>query len=146
MRRIDELYTANATRGSRKMFDRLRIERNSVNRKHILRLIRFIKLLVICPNTNILRLLAEAKVYPNLIRDMVIVTSNQVLHADITNIRLSRGFRYPMAILDWYSKKVSPRSCPIPPTRSLSDFGFFLHRNSLSPFSLHAYAAFWLLS
>ena len=37
---------------------------------------------------------------------MLIVKPNQVWCADITYIRLSHGFVYLVAILDWYSRKV----------------------------------------
>ena len=106
MRRMDELYTADPTWGSRKMRDRLRIEGHSVNRKRIQRLMRIMGLQVIYPKRHLSRPLAGAKVYPYLLRDLSIVKPNQVWCADITYIRLSHGFIYLVAILDWYSRKV----------------------------------------
>src|SRR5271157_5902450 len=106
MRRIDELYTADPTWGSRKMRDRLRLEGHPVNRKRIQRLMRIMGLQVIYPKRHLSRPLAGAKVYPYLLRDLMIVKPNQVWCADITYIRLSHGFIYLVAILDWYSRKV----------------------------------------
>jgi putative transposase len=106
MRRMDELYTADPTWGSRKMRDRLRLEGHPVNRKRIQRLMRIMGLQVIYPKRHLSRPLAGAKVYPYLLRDLMIVRPNQVWCADITYIRLSHGFIYLVAILDWYSRKV----------------------------------------
>jgi putative transposase len=106
MRRIDELYTADPTWGSRKMRDRLRLEGHAVNRKRVQRLMRIMGLQVIYPKRHLSRPLVGAKVYPYLLRDIAIVRANQVWCADITYIRLAHGFVYLAAILDWASKKV----------------------------------------
>ncbi len=45
-------------------------------------------------------------VYPNLIRDVVIERPNQVWAADITYVRLVRGFVYLAVLLDLFSRKV----------------------------------------
>jgi len=44
--------------------------------------------------------------YPNLIKDLVITTINQVWGADITYIRLKKGFVYLAGIIDFYSRKI----------------------------------------
>lgn len=46
------------------------------------------------------------RVYPNLIRGLVINRPNQVWAADITYVRLVRGFVYLAVILDLFSRKV----------------------------------------
>jgi len=48
----------------------------------------------------------EHEIYPYLLRDVEIVRPNQVWSADITYIRMMRGFIYLVAILDWYSRYV----------------------------------------
>ncbi len=48
----------------------------------------------------------EHKIYPYLLRNLVIDRSNQVWCADITYIPVKRGFLYLVAIMDWYSRKV----------------------------------------
>jgi putative transposase len=48
----------------------------------------------------------QHKVYPYLLRDLEITRPNQVWAADITYIRMARGWVYLMAILDWFSRYV----------------------------------------
>lgn len=49
---------------------------------------------------------ANHRIYPYLLRGMAVTVPNQVWSADITYIRLTGGFVYLVAILDWYSRKV----------------------------------------
>src|ERR1700757_3685074 len=46
------------------------------------------------------------RIYPYLLRDMMIDRPNQVWCADITYIPMQRGFHYLVAIMDWMSRKV----------------------------------------
>jgi putative transposase len=46
------------------------------------------------------------RIYPYLLRDLTIDHADQVWAADITYIRLRRGFAYLVAIMDWYSRYV----------------------------------------
>ena len=46
------------------------------------------------------------KIYPYLLRGLEIAQPNQVWCADITYIRLARGFVYLTAVMDWYSRYV----------------------------------------
>jgi transposase InsO family protein len=48
----------------------------------------------------------EHPVYPNLAREMNVTTMNQLWVADITYVRIVRGFVYLAAILDAYSRRV----------------------------------------
>jgi putative transposase len=48
----------------------------------------------------------EHKVYPYLLRDLVIDRPNQVWATDITYIPMSKGFLYLVAIMDWHSRAV----------------------------------------
>ncbi len=56
------------------------------------------------PNTS--RPHPQHKVYPYLLRGVVVTPPNQVLRPDITYIRLARGFVYLVAVIDGYSRKV----------------------------------------
>lgn len=49
---------------------------------------------------------SEHKVYPYLLKGLKIDYPNQVWATDITYIRLSHGFVYLVAIIDWYSRKI----------------------------------------
>ena len=60
----------------------------------------------ICPGPNTSRRRLEHTVSPYLLRGLVIERPNQVWSADITYIRLIRGFAYLVAILDWFSRYV----------------------------------------
>ena len=46
------------------------------------------------------------KVYPYLLRNLIVERPNQVWAADITYIPMSRGFMYLVAVIDWHSRKV----------------------------------------
>lgn len=46
------------------------------------------------------------KVYPYLLRNLVIDRPNQVWAANITYIPMARGFVYLVAIVDWHSRRV----------------------------------------
>jgi putative transposase len=48
----------------------------------------------------------EHRIYPYLLRDLTIDHADQVWAADITYIRLRKGFAYLVAIMDWYSRYV----------------------------------------
>src|SRR5690606_28260125 len=58
------------------------------------------------PGPNLSRRNQKHRVYPYLLRGMVIATPNQVWGTDITYIRLARGWLYLVALLDWYSRYV----------------------------------------
>ncbi|MBF0227931.1 MAG: IS3 family transposase [Desulfobacterales bacterium] len=45
-------------------------------------------------------------IYPYLLRSLKIERPNQVWATDITYIRLSKGFAYLVAIMDWYSRYI----------------------------------------
>jgi putative transposase len=46
------------------------------------------------------------KIYPYLLKDLVIDRPNQVWATDITYIPMAKGFAYLVAIMDWYTRKV----------------------------------------
>lgn len=48
----------------------------------------------------------EHKIYPYLLRGLVITRQNQVWSADITYVSLPKGFMYLVAIIDWFSRYV----------------------------------------
>jgi len=106
MRRLDELYLATPFYGTRRMAAVLRREGWSVNRKRVRRLMRVMGLEAIYQKPNTSRPHPQHKVYPYLLRGLVIDRPNQVWCADITYIPMARGFVYLVAVMDWFSRRV----------------------------------------
>ena len=106
MRLIDEAYTQRPFYGVRKMTAHLRRVGQQVNPKRVRRLMRQMGLEAIYPKKR-LSLAGEGhKRYPYLLRDLLIEQPDQVWCADITYLRLRRGFVYLAAVMDWYSRYV----------------------------------------
>jgi putative transposase len=84
MRRMDELYTAAPFYGSRRMVAVLRRDGWRVNRKRVRRLMRLMGLEAIYQKPTTSKGHPEHKVYPYLLRGLVIERPNQVWCADIT--------------------------------------------------------------
>lgn len=103
---LDAQYTETPFYGSRKMTALLRKRGFMVNRKRVQRLMRTLGLAGMAPGPNTSRPHPEHKIYPYLLRGLVIDHPGQVWSTDITYVRLLHGFVYLVAIMDWYSRKV----------------------------------------
>jgi len=103
---IDRQFLDTPFYGVRQMTWHLRAEGWQVNVKRVRRLMRKMGLMPIYqrPRTSIPA--PGHKIYPYLLRDLVIDRPNQVWCTDITYIPLARGFLYLVAIMDWWSRKV----------------------------------------
>jgi putative transposase len=77
-----------------------------VNRKRVQRLMRILGLAGMAPGPNTSLPHPQHKVYPYLLRGVVVTRPNQVWSTDITYIRLAHGFVYLVAVIDWYSRRV----------------------------------------
>lgn len=106
MRRLDELYTEMPFFGVRRMTAVLKREGFLVNHKRIERLMRVMGLCAVYPKPKTSRSLPEHQKYPYLLRNLLIERANQVWASDITYIRMSNGFLYLVAVMDWYSRFV----------------------------------------
>jgi putative transposase len=106
MRRIDEQYLATPFYGSRRMVAVLRREGYTVNRKRVRRLMRLMGIEAIYQKPNTSQRHPDHKVYPYLLRGLVIDRPNQVWCADITYIPMAKGFVYLVAVMDWFSRRV----------------------------------------
>jgi putative transposase len=106
MRMLDQQYTATPFYGVKKMTHFLREQGYTVGKDRVRTLLRLMGLEAIYPRRSFSHGGAEHKVYPYLLREVNITQPNQVWSADITYIRLLRGFAYLVAILDWYSRYV----------------------------------------
>jgi putative transposase len=106
MRLIDEQYLKTPSWGSRSMRNHLRRLGYKINRKRVQRLMRLMGLEAIYPKPKTSRPHPAHKVYPYLLRNMVVERPNQVWAADITYIPMNRGFMYLVAVMDWHSRKI----------------------------------------
>jgi len=103
---IDEEYMRHPFYGSRQMRSYLRRKGHNVNRKRVQRLMRLMGLVSVAPKPNTSKKNKAHKVYPYLLKDLMIERPNQVWCTDITYVRMQGGFVYLVAIMDWYSRKV----------------------------------------
>jgi putative transposase len=103
---IDAEYTLHPFYGSRKMVVHLGKVGYLVNRKRVQRLMRILGLAGMAPGPNTSHPHPQHKIYPYLLRGVIVSRPNQVWSTDITYIRLARGFVYLTAVIDWYSRKV----------------------------------------
>jgi putative transposase len=107
MRLIDEEYLRHPFFGTRKMRDYLLRLGHKVNRKRVQRLMRLMGLESIAPRKKRTTVPDKAhKVYPYLLRGLLIERPNQVWVSDITYIPMRGGFVYLTAVMDWYSRYV----------------------------------------
>jgi len=106
---IDELYTARPHLGRYGMTDALAQEcLIEVNPKRVRRLMKTLGLEAVYPrpHRNTSRACMEHPKHPYLLRNLEITAADQVWCADITYIRLHRGFAYLVAVLDWFTRCV----------------------------------------
>lgn len=106
LHKIDEIYTGNPYYGTRRMAKELADYGYHVGRDKIRTCYQILGLEAIYPKINLSKRNHEHKVYPYLLRDIVVDRVNQVWSADITYVRLKQGFVYLVAIIDWYSRYI----------------------------------------
>ena len=106
MKLIDEQYTRTPFYGRRRMTAWLRSQGHRVNVKRVSRLMLLMGLEAIYPKPRLSRCNPEHRIYPYLLRGLLINKPNHVWCADITYIRLRRGFVYLMSVMDWFSRYV----------------------------------------
>ena len=106
MRRLDELFMAWPFLGSRRMTAMLRADGHAINRKRVQRLMRRMGIAALGPKPCTTTPAPGHKIFPYLLRNMVIDRPNQVWAADITFIPIGHGFLYLVAVIDWSSRAV----------------------------------------
>jgi len=108
MKMIDEQYVSTPCYGIDKMTEWLRLEGHWVNHKRVRRLMRQMGLECIYPRPrrNLSSPDKQHRIYPYLLRDVSISRPDQVWSADITYIRMNRGWLYLVAVMDWFSRYV----------------------------------------
>lgn len=106
MRLLDEQYTATPFYGVERMTAVLQRQGLMIGHNRVRRLLRVMGLLAIYPKPHLSVGGPEHRVYPYLLRDLLVARPNQVWCADITYIRLKHGFAYLLALMDWFSRYV----------------------------------------
>jgi len=104
---IDDIYTKHPYFGSRRMSVMLSLGGSRiVNRKRVQRLMREMGIAAIYPRPNTSRVSNTHKVYPYLLRSYKTSYPNEVWSSDITYVKVSKGFCYLTAVIDWHSRYV----------------------------------------
>jgi putative transposase len=106
MRRIDELHLNYPFAGSRMLRDMLHQQGLVVGRRHIKTLMRRMGIEAIYRKPNTSKPAPGHRIYPYLLRNLVITRPNQVWSTDISYIPMARGFVYLVAVIDWFSRRV----------------------------------------
>lgn len=106
MQLIDQQFTETPFYGIRRMTAWLKTQGETVNPKRVARLMRKMGLEAIYPKPNLSVPGDNDRRYPYLLREMAITAVNEVWSTDITYIRLSQGFIYLVAVIDWFSRYV----------------------------------------
>ena len=106
MRLMDEQYLKTPFYGVRRFADWLGDQGYLVGLKRVRRLMRTLGLEAIYPKPRLSRCATEHRIYPYLLRSLKIARPDHVWCADITYIRLCRGFAYLVAVMDWFSRLV----------------------------------------
>lgn len=100
MRLIDEQFLKTPFYGVRRMCIWLRSLGHVINKKRVRRLMRQMGLQAVYPRPRTSLPADGHKIYPYLLKDLVIDRPNQVWATDITYIPMARGFMYLIAIMD----------------------------------------------
>src|SRR5262252_3018031 len=84
----------------------LALDGRAVNRKRVQRLMRLMGIAALGPKPRTSKPAPGHRIFPYLLRGMIIDRPNQVWAADITYIPVGRGFLYLVAVMDWASRAV----------------------------------------
>lgn len=101
MDKIDEVYTAHPFYGSRRIAKEI-----GINRKQVQRLMREMGIEALYPKLNLSKRNLQHKIYPYLLKGVTAGYPNHIVGTDITYIRMSKGFCYLTAFMDWFSRFV----------------------------------------
>ena len=106
MNELRELYQESPFYGYRRITVGLRQKGFIVNHKRVQRLMFSMGLKAIYPGKKTSIKNQEHKVFPYLLKGLIIDRPNQVWQVDITYIRIRRGFVYLICLIDVFSRKV----------------------------------------
>jgi putative transposase len=106
MRRMDELHLELPFAGSRMLRDLLNKEGIAIGRCHVTTLMKRLRIEALYRKPNTSKAKPGHKIYPYLLRGLMIDRPNQVWAMDITYVPMARGFVYLAAVIDWFSRRV----------------------------------------
>jgi putative transposase len=106
MRRIDELHLNFPFAGARMLRDMLKLEGFEVGRKHVRTLMDKMRVVALYRKRNTSAPNLAHRIYPYLLKNLLVEHPNQVWATDITYIPMKRGFVFLVAILDWATRRV----------------------------------------
>ena len=106
MNRIDRLHLEFPFAGSRMLRGLLCLEGFKVGRKRVRRLMKLMGVEALYQRPRTTKPAPGHKVYPYLLRNLVVERPNQVWAMDITYLPMARGFVYLTAVVDWYTRRV----------------------------------------
>ena len=106
MRRIDQLHLDYPFAGRRMLQSFLVCEGFRIGRLHVRTLMKRMGTEAIYRRPHTSKPAPGHKIYPYLLRHLVVDRPNQVWAMDITYIPMARGFVYLAAVVDWFSRKV----------------------------------------
>jgi len=107
MKKMDELFTENPTRGTRRLSKALKKRFGLVaGRDKVRHLMDIMGISAIYPEKNLSIANRSHKKYPYRLPGLAITRTDQVWSTDITYIRLKKGFVYLTAVIDGFSRYV----------------------------------------
>ena len=106
MHRIDALHLEHPFAGSRMLRDLMRQEGKTIGRLAVATLMRRMGIEALYRRPSTSKPTAGHKIYPYLLRNLVVDRPNQVWSMDITYVPMARGFVYLAAVVDWFSRRV----------------------------------------
>jgi putative transposase len=106
MRRLDEVHLTHPFLGARRLARLLQREGVDVGRRHVGTLLALMGIEAIYRKKRTSVPAQGHRIYPYLLRDVVIERPNQVWATDVTYLPMAQGFAYLVAILDLCSRKV----------------------------------------
>ena len=106
MRKMDEMYLEDPTRGTRRYSAELSAQGYKLGRDHARTLMILMGIAAIYPKPRTTVIDKTKYKYPYLLRNLSIVRSNQVWEIDISYIPMRYGFMYLVAIIDVHSRYI----------------------------------------
>ena len=103
---IIQMFALDPSLGTRKMTADLKRCGFRINRKRVKRIMRECNLMSTAPGPHTSTPRKANKVYPYLLRDVLIEASDEVWSTDITYVKVGTSFMYVTAIIDWFSRFV----------------------------------------